>query len=60
MGENRIILDIDRSHLLGKRKQDNNVSKPIIIKLCRCNALIKIVRNLKGKCKHYSEESEQG
>ena len=52
LGEEITIHDIDRTHRLGKRKLDNNVSRPIIVKFTRYNVrnrILKLKRNLKEK-----------
>ena len=52
LGEKIIIHDIGRTHHLGKRKLDNNVTQPIIVKFTRYNVRNKIFRSkkkLKGK-----------
>ena len=44
--------DIDRSHRIGKQKDDPNKVRPVIVKFTRYNDRIKIFRNkkrLKGK-----------
>ena len=46
------IHDIDRTHRLGKRKLDNNVLRPIIVKFTRYNVrnrVFKTKKKLKGK-----------
>ena len=52
LGEEITIHDIDRTHRLGKRKLDNNVSRPIIVKFTRYNVrnrIFKTKKKLKGK-----------
>ena len=52
MGEGITIHDIDRTHRLGKRKLDNNVPRPIIVKFARYNVhnrIFKTKKKLKGK-----------
>ena len=52
LGEEITIHDTDRTHRLGKRKLDNNVSRPIIVKFRSynaCNRIFKIKKKLKGK-----------
>ena len=52
LGEEITIHDIDRTHRLGKRKLDNNVPRPIIVKLTRnsvCHRFFKTKKKLKGK-----------
>ena len=52
LGEETTIHDIDRIHRLGKRKLDNNVSRPIIVKFTRYNVrnrILNLKRNLKEK-----------
>ena len=52
MGEEITIHDIDRTHRLGKRKLDNNVPRPIIVKFTRYNVhdrIFKTKKKLKGK-----------
>ena len=52
MGEGITIHDIDRTHRLGKRKPDNNVTRPIIVKFARYNVrdrIFKTKKKLKGK-----------
>ena len=39
--------DIDRSHRIGKQKDDPNKVRPVIVKFTRCNDRIKIFRNKK-------------
>ena len=52
MGEEITIRDIDRTHCLGKRKLDNNVPRPIIVKFARYNVhnrIFETIKKLKGK-----------
>ena len=52
LGEEITIRDIDRTYRLGKRKLDNNVPRPIIVKFTRYNVRNKIFKSkkkLKGK-----------
>ena len=52
LGEEIAIYDIDRTHRLGKRKLDNNVSRSIIVKFTRYNVrnrILNLKRNLKEK-----------
>ena len=52
LGEEITIHDIDRTHRLGKRKLDNNVPRPIIVKFTRYNVrnrIFKTKKKLKGK-----------
>ena len=52
MAEEITIHGIDRTHRLGKRKLDNNVPRPIIIKFTRYNIrnrIFKTKKKLKGK-----------
>ena len=52
LGEEITIHDIDRAHHLGRRKLDNNVPRPIIVKCTRYNVRnrnFKTKKNLKGK-----------
>ena len=52
MGEEITIHYIDRTHCLGKRKLDNNVPRPIIVKFTRYNVrnrIFKTKKKLKGK-----------
>ena len=48
MEEEIAIHDIDRTHRVGKRKLNNNVTRPIIIKFARYNAHNSIL----GMCGH--------
>ena len=55
LGEEITIHDIDRTHRLGKRKRDNNIPRPIIVKFARCNVrkrIFKTNKKLKVKCEH--------
>ena len=47
MGEGITIHDIDRTHRLGKRKLDNNVPRPIIVKFARYNVRDRIFKTKK-------------
>ena len=52
LAEEITIHDIDRTHRLGKRKLDNNVPRPIIVKFTRHNVrnrIFKTKKKLKGK-----------
>ena len=52
LGEEITIRDIDRAYRLGKRKLDNNVPRPIIVKFTRYNVRNKIFKSkkkIKGK-----------
>ena len=52
LGEEITIHDIDRAHRLGKRKIDNNVLPPIIVKFTRYNfhnRIFKTKKKLKEK-----------
>ena len=52
LGEEITVHDIDRTHRLGKRKLDNNIPRPIIIKFTRYNVrnrILKLKRNLMEK-----------
>ena len=52
LGEEIAIHDIDRTHRLGKRKLDNNVSRSIIVKFTRYNVrngIFKTKKKFKGK-----------
>ena len=52
LGEEITIHDIDRTHRLGKRKLDNNVPRPIIVKFTRYNVrnrIFKTKKKLEGK-----------
>ena len=52
LAEEITIHDIDRTHRLGKRKLDNNVPRPIIVKFTRYNVrnrIFKTEKKLKGK-----------
>ena len=52
LGEETTIHDIDKIHRLGKRKLDNNVPRPIIVKFTRYNVrnrIFKTKKKLKGK-----------
>ena len=58
LGEEITIHDIDRTHCLGKRKLDDNVSRPIIVKFRRCNVhnrIFKTKKTLKGKTARITE-----
>ena len=51
-GEEVTTHDIDRIHRLGKRKLDNNVPRPTIVKFARynvCNRIFKAKKKLKGR-----------
>ena len=60
LGEEITIHDIDRTHRLGKRKLDNNVPRPIIVKFTRYNVRNKIFKSkkkFKGKTVSITESS---
>ena len=51
LGEEIAIYNIDRTHRLAKRKLDNNVSQPIIVKFASynvCNRIFKTKKKLGG------------
>ena len=45
------IHDIDRTHRLGKRKLENNVPRPIIVKFTRYN-VCNTIRSQRKNCEH--------
>ena len=47
LGEEITIHDIDRTHLLGNWKLDNNVTRPVIVKLTRYNVRNRIFKTKK-------------
>ena len=52
LGEEITTHDVDRTHGLGKRKLDNNVTRPIVVKFTRYNVrnrIFKTNKKLKGK-----------
>ena len=58
LGEKITIHDIDRTHWLGKRKLDNSVPRPIIVKFTRYNVpnrIFKTKKILKGKTMSITE-----
>ena len=63
LAEEITIHDIDRTHCLGKRKLDNNVPRPIIVKFTRynvCNRIYKTKKKLKGKAVSITESLTKG
>ena len=59
LGEEITIHDIDRTHRLGKRKLDNNVPRPIIVKFTRHNFHNKIFKT-KKKLKEKTVSTTEG
>ena len=58
LGEEISIHDTDMTHRLGKRKLDNNVPRPTIVKLTRYNLykrIFKTKKKLKGKAVSITE-----